>query len=212
MKKVNLIGKRFGRLTVIAEAPRRNKRTYWTCKCDCGKVLEIYAYNLVKGRTRSCGCLERENLKRLSGANKTHGDSETRLFNIWMHMKGRCLCTTDKAYENYGGRGITICDEWKNSFQSFKDWAMSNGYTDSLTIDRIDNNGNYEPNNCRWVGRKEQARNTRNNFIYKGKCLSEWCEETGIHCSVVIARIHKLHWDVERAIFTPVRHFKRREI
>ena len=208
MKKIDLKGQRFGRLLVVAEAKSRNKKTFWTCLCDCGKTVEVHAYNLKRGFTKSCGCLNDEMRRKRS---TTHGKTNSRLYGIWSHMKGRCFCKTDAAFPSYGGRGISVCEEWRDSFETFQEWALANGYRDDLTIDRIDNDGNYEPSNCRWVSRKEQARNTRNNFVYKGKCLSEWCEEIGIDHALVLARLNRLGWPIEKAIFTPVRHFSHKK-
>lgn len=132
------------------------------------------------GHTRSCGCLQREvNIKRVT----THGRYGTRLHKTWKNMKERCNNPNEKSYHNYGGRGITYCDEWEH-FQPFYDWAMKNGYSDDLTIDRIDVNGNYEPNNCRWVDKKAQSNNTRHNvhITINGttKTMTEWSDETGV--------------------------------
>ena len=207
MTKHDLTGRRFGRLTVIGAAPSRGKRTYWKCLCDCGNTREIHAYNLVRGATKSCGCLNNE--KRIARS-KTHGQTKTRLHRTWCHIKGRCLCKTDAAYKNYGGRGITICDEWRNSFEAFRDWAIAAGYTEQLTIDRIDPNGNYSPENCRWVDMKVQNRNKRNNLVFKGKCLAVWCEELGISSALVEARYRRLGWPLEKAIFTPVRFWMKK--
>lgn len=126
---------------------------------------------------------------------KKHGYKYTRIYNIWGLMKNRCYCPTSNNYKNYGGRGIKICDEWKNNFIAFKDWAYANGYNEKLTIDRIDNNGNYEPSNCRWITNLEQQFNKRNNHLitYNGKTqtLSQWAKELEISREVIEQRLKR---------------------
>lgn len=137
-----------------------------------------------------------------------HGMTETRLYRIWCSMKVRCYSKTNPRYKEWGGRGITMCAEWKDSFLAFYKWSVENGYNDELTIDRIDNNGNYEPSNCRWATLKEQANNTRrNHFItFNGEThtISEWSERLGIGRGVIKDRIEKLHWTPEQALSIPV--------
>lgn len=134
--------------------------------------------------------------------------SETRIYKIWETMKNRCYCTGQTSYKHYGGRGITVCDKWRHNFQEFYNWAMSNGYSEELTLDRINNDGNYEPDNCRWVTMKEQCRNKSSNRLlsYKGKtqCLSDWAAEIGIDRRTIAKRIDKLGWTIEKALSTPV--------
>lgn len=177
----DLTGKRFGRLTVLSLIESESGAkipTKWLCRCDCGNELEVRACNLKSGNSSSCGCLQRENaaIKKYK-----HGQTGTKLFVAWVHIKQRCFNSKDKAFKYYGGRGITVCDEWKNDFQAFHDWAMSNGYADNLTIDRIDVNGNYEPSNCRWITIQEQQRNKRDNtkVVFNGYCktVGEWAKE-----------------------------------
>lgn len=172
MNKKNLVGKRFGKLVVLKELPIRNEygRVIWECLCDCGKKFNTSTPNLVSKRTNSCGCLKGENAK-------THGLTRTKIYKEYYHIKKRCYNKNSDRYKWYGGRGITMCEDWKNNFMNFYNWAMSNGYKEDLTIERIDFNGNYEPKNCKWIPMSEQAKNRRGNVFYKGKCIAEWLRE-----------------------------------
>lgn len=165
MKK--LIRQRFGRLVVICLTNKRQwAHVIWLCRCDCGNLTEVSSNSLLMGLTRSCGCLRKE---RVGQAHTIHGDTANgkrlRVYKTWEDMKGRCLNPNDSGYKYYGGRGITVCDNW-NSYQNFRDWAFVNGYTDDLTIDRIDSDGNYEPNNCQWI---TKAENNRKDFRERDK-------------------------------------------
>ena len=160
MAKKSLEGMRFGRLTVVAEGGRsKSRQIMWICQCDCGSMTHpINGDVLRRGKSRSCGCLQREEA---SVSRSTHRRSKSRPYNIWSGLKNRCLNTNHPHYKDYGGRGIGVCDEWMHDFQAFYEWAMANGYRDDLTIDRIDNNGNYEPSNCRWTTMAVQRKNQR---------------------------------------------------
>ena len=163
---INIEGQRFGRLVPLEQVGHTHKGvTLWRCRCDCGKETVVVSCDLRNGHTQSCGCLRTEMLKghKVHGGRqrKTQGGRKNRLYNIWIAMKQRCYYPQKKGYENYGGRGITVCDEWLHDFVAFRNWALSHGYADTLSIDRIDVNGNYEPSNCRWATAKEQRANQR---------------------------------------------------
>lgn len=188
----NLKGKIFGRLTVISPHHTTRLGTYWNCKCECGNECIILTTKLSNGHTTSCGCRKKELNKVISEINKTHELSNSRIYGIYRGMISRCYKKYSSSYERYGGRGITICQEWLDDFMNFYNWSMENGYQDGLSIDRIDSNGNYEPNNCRWSTSKEQANNTRATVFltYKGetKSASEWSEITGIRRNTITRR------------------------
>lgn len=197
MKPVDIAGEKYGRLTPLYRVePDKYGRSVWMCKCECGNKKKISANALRMGNTRSCGCLEKEN-RGLFGtrSKRTHRMKGTRLYRIWQGTKNRALNRNDEHWPDYGGRGITICDEWKTSFEAFRDWSIANGYRDDLTIDRINVNGEYCPENCRWVTPADQQRNKRNNryYEYKGesKLLQGWADEFGVTRSMLWSKIRR---------------------
>lgn len=193
-KFIDLTGQKFGRLTVVERAEdyvtkNGKKYTQWLCKCECGNIKIISTSRLKDGTTKSCGCLSKE-LK------TKHNLCYTRIYEIFCGIKKRCFNKKDKSYKIYGDRGIKVCDEWldkENGFMNFYNWAINNGYNDDLTIDRIDVNGNYEPSNCRWVSKKEQANNRRTNhyITYNNKTqnLKQWCDELNLNYKTTYNKI-----------------------
>ena len=184
----DITGQKFGRLTALNFSHKdKRRKTYWVFECECGNIKVLRKDQVKNGNTKSCGCLKNEqndvNLNR-NGSEPTKYDSKGLsnhpLYHKWMGMKRRCYDVNDSHYERYGGRGIKICDEWLYSFHAFYDWSMENGWQDGFEIDRIDNNGNYEPNNCRYVTRKENCNNrsTTRKIEINGisHSLTEWCE------------------------------------
>lgn len=198
--KINdLTGKTFGRLTVVSYngiAYRKSGKPYhsWKCICSCGNECIAEGRSLVSGGKRSCGCLNKEVLA--SGdCRRTHGMARTSLYHTWRGMKDRCFNPQNKHYSRYGGRGITVCNEWLNDFKAFYDWAIANGYKEGLTIDRINNDGNYEPSNCRWADYYTQANNRSDNHLLtvgeETHTLSEWSRITGIKPQLLSERANR---------------------
>lgn len=207
-KFIDLTGQRFGRLTVLYRDDIRKKsgkkETAYVCECDCGAIRKVVAYSLKSGNTQSCGCQSLENRIK---AKTTHHKTGSRIYRIWRGMKTRCENSNDYHYKFYGERGITVCPEWQ-SFEPFYEWAINNGYTEQLTLDRIDNNGNYEPSNCKWATKKEQANNTRKNRIIThngvSHTLSEWADISSMRPESLAYRINR-GWSMEKALNTPIR-------
>ena len=218
MKPLEITNKRFGRLVAI-KYHHSNKlgHRYWLCKCDCGKEVIVGVGNLGR-HTNSCGCLAKELSRERQ---KKHLSSKTRLYPIWSSMKRRCYSKTSNSYKNYGARGIKMCDEWlgEHGFEHFKEWALANGYKEETlpnnlnkwTIDRVDNDGDYEPSNCRWITAEEQQKNTRNNrfitFNNKTQILADWSREIGINIDKLYHRL-KSGWSIEKALTTPLQGVK----
>jgi hypothetical protein len=211
---MDLIGQRFGRLLVTARAPRPTTQRYyatrWECRCDCGNTKTVFASALRSKATQSCGCLQRaaasKNIRRAlavgSRGNLRHGKSADPEWVVWSHIKQRCFNIKDPAYINYGGRGIKVCDRWL----IFENFIADVGVRPSAlhTLERVDNNSHYCPENCRWATRKEQARNRRSNanLTLNGvtRTIAEWAELTGIKRSAIWMRIHRYHWSTEDAL------------
>lgn len=206
---IDLTGKRFGLWTVIERAKTSGPYVMWRCKCDCGNEGVVRANSLKRGDSKSCGCL----LRKVNAIAQTkHGHYGTRIYRIWDCMKARCNNPNSKSYSRYGSRGISVCEEWKE-FMPFYTWAMANGYDDKLTIDRIDNEKGYSPQNCRWVNMKTQQNNKAScHYVtYDGETLtlSLWAEKLNIPYDLLIHRISQ-GWTFERAINTPKRKHKRK--
>lgn len=183
----DLSGSKFGKLTAIKVAYKnKNGESVWECVCDCGNVVNVVCSNLKNGHSTSCGCYKKI-------CSITHNETKTRLHRIWSGIKSRCYNPKKPNYKNWGGRGIKMCDEWKFSYENFRNWALNNGYQENLTIDRIDNNKAYEPSNCRWATNKEQCNNKRNNHLLtKDKethTISEWSDIIGISAKTIQRRI-----------------------
>lgn len=204
---IDLTGQRFGRLVVIGIGERKAGRIAWECKCDCGNTKNITGQSLKAGLARSCGCLRKEIARKKATKHLLCG---TRLYYAYDNMKRRCYDKKSDHYKWYGAEGKGLCPEWsgKDGFQRFADWSLANGYTDELTIDRIDNTKGYSPDNCRWVTPKENCRNKRNNhFItYQGetKTIAEWAEVFGMPDSTLRQRI-KAGWSVDDAVTKPIK-------
>lgn len=195
------IGEKYNNLTIIKEVEKRNNRRHFLCKCDCGNEKIIRIDGITSGHAKTCGCLQLQVAKK-------HGFFGTRIYQTWVQMKARCFNEQHKHYKDYGGRGITVCDEWKDDFMTYYYWSIDNGYAENLSIDRIENDGNYEPSNCRWVSMQMQANNKRNNRLieYNNQThtLAEWSRILGINYKTLKARIITMCWDVKRAFETPV--------
>ena len=216
-KLIDLTGEVFGRLTVIERMPAvkttKGQRTRWLCECSCGNEIIVDAYSLRSGHTKSCGCWRSEMATEAAiKRSKTHGQSKTRLFKVWSSMKSRCYFQNSPFFAIYGGRGIVVCEEWRNSFEVFRDWALANGYDENApfgkcTIERIDVNKNYCPENCKWVTMKEQDNNKRNTkfLTLNGRTQSAamWADEYGIKRTTLYERL-KRGWSDAEAITRPV--------
>ena len=201
-KLIDITGKRFGSLVVLEKV--NHKRTRYKCRCDCGNTVEVDSYYLRHGIANPCQCSKKYHSGEDSATYK-HGGSRTRLYGIWQGMLNRCRNSNIERYANYGGRGISVCDEWQD-FSAFKEWANSNGYKEDLSIDRVDVNKGYSPDNCRWADSKTQAYNktTTRTISLNGEShnIAEWAEITGINKGTISSRLNR-GWSEERAITVP---------
>lgn len=201
MRKIqDITNNRYGRLIALERVENdKYNHPQWLCQCDCGNKTVVLKSSLVSGRTRSCGCYHKDTRHTCA---TTHGQSKTRLFCVWAEMRGRCKNPNRKDWKYYGGKGVRVCDEW-NKFENFSKWAYENGYTNDLTIDRIDVNGDYTPMNCRWADWVTQMNNTsRNHFISANgqtHTLAEWSRITGISLSTINWRIAH-GWNAEDVV------------
>lgn len=200
-KFIDLTGKRFNKLLVLERTEKvKGQKPHWICKCDCGNKTIVSSTNLKRGQTKSCGC------KRYESKNIKHGMTGTRIYNIWFSMRQRCYYAKNRCYNTYGAEGKTVCDEWKDNFQAFYDWAMANGYQDNLSIERIDNSKGYSPDNCKFATTIEQANNKRNNrwITYNNEThtMAEWARIKDIPYRRLKNRL-QLGMQIEKALNTP---------
>lgn len=197
-KLIDLTGQTFGRLTVLRRAPDHRERVYWECRCQCGNTTVVGGTALRRGNSHSCGCLVADLLRNWS---TTHGQSRSVEYYTWQCMKTRCYNEKHSKYRHYGGRGITICDDWRNDFERF--YADMGPRPAGHSIDRINNDGNYEPSNCRWVPRAAQNANTRQNRLieFRGEThtLAEWARRVGLPPTTLRGRLQE-NWTIERAM------------
>ena len=194
-------GNVYGKLTVIS-LDHVNGKAYWLCECECGRQKAISGDKLRSGNTKSCGCYQKQFRESGSG-HKTHGMTRSRLYTEWSNMRSRCNNPKNIMYKNYGGRGICCCNEWKH-FDTFMHWALKSGYTDELTLERINVSGDYCPDNCCWIPKEKQYLNrTDSHFITafgKTQTIKEWADETGLKYDTIHARIKYYGWDAEKAL------------
>lgn len=207
MKRIDLTGQKFGMLTVIRLHTAENGVIVWECLCDCGNKSFVRGGNLRSGAVKSCGCV-----KHLAPRNKEHGESRSKLYRHWKSMIYRCSRPNNRAYKWYGGKGVRVCAEWQ-TYDGFKKWVLETRPNETYTVERIDVNGDYCPDNCKWIPIEKQANNRTSCVMisYNGstKNLTEWCKELGLDYKLVHNRMTKLGWSFEKAISTPLDISKR---
>lgn len=200
MKLQSLVGMKFGRLTVVGIDRTLNGKLRYECLCDCGNKTIVFPANLKRGNTTSCGCAKTEHIVKL---NKKHGEKHTKLYGVWCGIRARCNNPNNKEYQRYGGRGIKCCEEWSD-FVFFREWAYANGYSDGLTIDRIDNEKGYCPENCKWSNYYEQANNTSTNVFveYNGEThtMSEWAKLLNLNYKRLHRAFRQYKYSFEKAV------------
>lgn len=202
-KLIDLTGRRFGRLAVVCKAAPSAYSSKWVCECDCGSLITTDGAGLRYGRTKSCGCLKKENATAIAHA-RALPHKQSPLYSVWHDMKARCANPNRDFYEIYGARGIKVCSEWSDDFEAFYAWAVENGWKPGLTVDRIDNERGYEPGNCRIVTQREQIRNRRMTvcveFNGESKPLAQWADELDIPYATLYYRLYRAGWSVEKAL------------
>lgn len=208
-RHIDLTGQTFGRLTVLKRNGKdKDGSALWLCECVCGRFVTVRSNSLRFGKTQSCGCIARER-------RTTHNMSKTRIYDTWHKMKSRCNNPNIRSYKDYGGRGILVCKEWNDNFASFYQWAITHGYDETLTIDRIDVNANYTPDNCRWVSKSAQATNRRSNryIEYNGekKTVTEWANDLNIPRHLLFGRLRR-GWSPQDVLTKPLQATKSRKL
>lgn len=197
--RIDLLGRQFGRLTVIKYGRTDHGKAMWKCHCICGNDVIVASENLIQGKTKSCGCIRKEKTAKLKYSHGLHGHP---LYRCWRNMLDRCQNPKNKEFNRYGGRGINVCEEWKK-FKNFYHWAIKHGYSEDLTIERVDNDLGYNPQNCIWADRYTQSRNRSDNhyieFNGEKKILKDWADETGISESLIRHRL-AAGWNVKEAL------------
>lgn len=197
----DLIGKKFGLWSVIGI--ENNK--FLICECECGTIRNVRIGDLKNGKSKSCGCISR---KKTIERNLKHNLSKTKIYGRFKSMMGRCQNKNNKRYKDYGGRGIKVCNSWKENFINFYNWSLLNGFKENLTLDRIDVNGDYCPENCRWVDYEEQNRNKRNNIIVDKMCLKDWCKLNNFNYSTVYDYVRNHNLNKNPEIFYILNQYK----
>jgi len=207
-KRIDEVGNVYGRLTVVSETGQDDYGNYqWNCLCSCGQTTEVKGGSLRKGDTKSCGCLQRDISR---DQLKTHGMSNTQTYERWVAMRQRCINPTNESYPNYGGRGISVCDDWVDSFETF--YSDMGAKPEGRSLDRVDNNGDYNKDNCRWATKTEQDNNKRTNKLLtydeRTQTLAQWCSELNLSSTAVAYRLRN-GWSTKDALTIPIRKWNR---